>query len=499
MVDVSIGMTFGAAVDCRSVLYVWGDNSNGELGLGDYNPRPNPVVLSALEGKKLQQVVTGAQFCICLGGNVKKSNTSTVKQRYSIVEWRSEGSEEQFKRCRTDLEYMKAKVNGESGVSAGLQDENDHLSAQVSQLRDQGTSLKLESKELSEHRRIHQELEFRYEAKCNEYQALLSDFNQLRNDYSRLEEEAFNPNQSYEVTRLRQYINEIHREKEIIHIKNADLSEELHGIEHDQYSQSDAFTKLQGLREQNSKLKGDCFFQISDMEQKLEEERIKYKQLEQDLEICSSHNRRLEQALEEAEIRLVDSTSSLHMQFEGLQQKIQGKSQENHRLQAELDELRSSGIGLEQNCHSITLHNTHLKKNVEEISYELERLQTERNTQMNENTRLKYLNSDLEQKYSLILMGKQTLEQDISDLEIKNKELFEQLQRELTQRAKKYRDRTTNALNTPSRTRNLTEERSGRIYSPRISGRPVELRASPLTVKERRSPRFPASPNIESW
>ena len=42
IVDVSIGGSFGAIVDKEGLLWSWGSNLSGELGLGDYEARPYP-------------------------------------------------------------------------------------------------------------------------------------------------------------------------------------------------------------------------------------------------------------------------------------------------------------------------------------------------------------------------------------------------------------------------------------------------------------------------
>jgi len=40
--SLSIGSGFGVAVTMQGFLYSWGDNTSGELGDGDYNPKKTP-------------------------------------------------------------------------------------------------------------------------------------------------------------------------------------------------------------------------------------------------------------------------------------------------------------------------------------------------------------------------------------------------------------------------------------------------------------------------
>jgi len=45
-VSVSIGRLLGCALDDSGFVWIWGTNSEGELGIGDMNPRelPSPVL-----------------------------------------------------------------------------------------------------------------------------------------------------------------------------------------------------------------------------------------------------------------------------------------------------------------------------------------------------------------------------------------------------------------------------------------------------------------------
>ena len=43
MGGVSLGQTFGAALTDRGVAYTWGENREGELGVGDRISRPTPL------------------------------------------------------------------------------------------------------------------------------------------------------------------------------------------------------------------------------------------------------------------------------------------------------------------------------------------------------------------------------------------------------------------------------------------------------------------------
>lgn len=53
IVALSIGGCFGAAVDRDGLIWTWGSNSKGELGMGDFEARPYPFPVSQLKSKKV--------------------------------------------------------------------------------------------------------------------------------------------------------------------------------------------------------------------------------------------------------------------------------------------------------------------------------------------------------------------------------------------------------------------------------------------------------------
>lgn len=77
IVDMSIGGCFGAALDRDGLVWTWGSNSNGELGLGDFEPRPYPQPVSHLKNKPVQKIACGGAFAIAIG----KTRDSTYMQK----------------------------------------------------------------------------------------------------------------------------------------------------------------------------------------------------------------------------------------------------------------------------------------------------------------------------------------------------------------------------------------------------------------------------------
>lgn len=57
----------GSAIDNTGMIWVWGLNKNGELGVGDYSVRSNPYPLASLKGKVIESLSIGNYFAIALG------------------------------------------------------------------------------------------------------------------------------------------------------------------------------------------------------------------------------------------------------------------------------------------------------------------------------------------------------------------------------------------------------------------------------------------------
>ena len=49
------------------MVWSWGSNASGELGVGDYDPRINPFPIVALQGKRVTKISCGGSFSIALG------------------------------------------------------------------------------------------------------------------------------------------------------------------------------------------------------------------------------------------------------------------------------------------------------------------------------------------------------------------------------------------------------------------------------------------------
>lgn len=71
MVEISLGTHVATCIDSSGMIWAWGQNSYGELGVGDYNEKAKPYPVMALKAKKVSKVSCGGCFYIALGKPVE--------------------------------------------------------------------------------------------------------------------------------------------------------------------------------------------------------------------------------------------------------------------------------------------------------------------------------------------------------------------------------------------------------------------------------------------
>ncbi len=57
--DISVGAEFLLALDSKGDVWGWGNNSEGQLGLGHTDPQPVPIRIPHLEGRGVAQISAG--------------------------------------------------------------------------------------------------------------------------------------------------------------------------------------------------------------------------------------------------------------------------------------------------------------------------------------------------------------------------------------------------------------------------------------------------------
>lgn len=69
----------------QGTLYGWGDNSAGQLGLGDYENRSTPERIDALEGKRVTSVTCGSHFVVALGLTMPQREYEMMAKKNKVV------------------------------------------------------------------------------------------------------------------------------------------------------------------------------------------------------------------------------------------------------------------------------------------------------------------------------------------------------------------------------------------------------------------------------
>lgn len=64
------------------MLWTWGSNTSGELGVGDYDSRINPFPVVSLQGKKVMMVSCGGSYAISLGRSINNIDTNRSSDYY---------------------------------------------------------------------------------------------------------------------------------------------------------------------------------------------------------------------------------------------------------------------------------------------------------------------------------------------------------------------------------------------------------------------------------
>lgn len=163
IVEVDVGNSFAVAVDEKGKVFAWGNNSNGELAVGDFQSRGFPVKVTGLKGKSIRKIAAGGNFCMCLVEQKELSMVESEKSLENFMET-SENPLEVEKKCKKHVEEIdklhRVQVELKEELQSRLQEANNQyhlLSNESFKLKDslnhsekQVFSLKSENSHLRE-------------------------------------------------------------------------------------------------------------------------------------------------------------------------------------------------------------------------------------------------------------------------------------------------------------------------------------------------------------
>lgn len=67
-IDIQINDGFGLGLDSQSNIYSWGENQNGQLGIGNLENKSEMTLVKKIKGKNINKFACGlSDFCIGIG------------------------------------------------------------------------------------------------------------------------------------------------------------------------------------------------------------------------------------------------------------------------------------------------------------------------------------------------------------------------------------------------------------------------------------------------
>lgn len=90
VVNVSLGYWLFGWIDSSGLIWAWGKNSHGELGVGDWELKKTPYPVMALKSKKVTSLSCGGSFYIAIGKSIviKKLLNRNIQSEFISIKFR---------------------------------------------------------------------------------------------------------------------------------------------------------------------------------------------------------------------------------------------------------------------------------------------------------------------------------------------------------------------------------------------------------------------------
>ncbi|OMJ68501.1 hypothetical protein SteCoe_34024 [Stentor coeruleus] len=475
--DVSVGSTFTVAVLQDMSVHSWGNNTNGELGLADYESRNIPTSITGIYGKKITQVSCGGSFCVALGNDVKKtqiqSRTPSHVRSYSKTEYNERKRDVRFKEdfsgdftVKNDILKLEEALNDEKIKTDRMRLELNESKNQIA--KHKAYTMQLEKNlqsyemEILKYKDENQQLILRNQEVQSQYKGFMSEIKQLKEN----NQELVMRNQDTQM-QCKGYINEIRQLKENnqeLAMRNQDIQMQCKGH----------ISEIRQLKENNQ----DLLIRNQDTQIQYKNYLNDIKQFKDENQQLMLRNQDLNQIIEENYMikRSLENMKNAHLcEIDEIMSKARDQC-ENYRRELEQEktslkiEQQNKGI-IEQSYQRLREENTLLSKQVEDLYCQIKNYENQmimmKNEEMGrvayekENFHHTLSNKDMEiEKLStnyhelMIQINRLAEENNIykqnnAELEERNRKLFENLEKELAARAQEYRERTLTMLNAP--------------------------------------------------
>eukprot|EP00826_Nyctotherus_ovalis_P059540 TRINITY_DN8289_c0_g1_i10.p1 TRINITY_DN8289_c0_g1~~TRINITY_DN8289_c0_g1_i10.p1 ORF type:complete len:890 (+),score=212.01 TRINITY_DN8289_c0_g1_i10:130-2670(+) len=387
--DISVGGSFGAAIDHKGSLHTWGGNACGELAQGDCDARSVPCVVNALKGKVLTKVACGNKFGIALGKTIGTLHDCINESEKAIPE----------------RSYYPTQANkDEQRLEASYNEELRNIENRIADERDK--SFELEKRLQNEQTRVYQ-LESDKDALEKRYKALEQEAQLLESELTAAPD---NRNQRHLDAILREYEDKIEQERTMRVQLAQDRNKEIAGLKETYDKLEDSIKRLQdekyGMEEQYKRKLNEYNNILLEYEREIQMEE-------------AEHNNLIRRSAEnEGEMDGIrDKINLLRARKEEMAHRAEEMRRLSEELRYQLSDKQRELALLTENCAKLKAELTHTTDEV--ISAEAANAsQIQRDSA--EMERLKrliddkaYDNSDLESKINLKQNEVDTLQKDV--------------------------------------------------------------------------------------
>lgn len=437
--EIAVGGNFTLVLDEQDNLFTWGNNLNGELGIGDFDARNSPAQVSSLQGKKVRVMACGSNFVLALGDDIKyqsskHKSTTPLRQAGKEAEYSVTLHESPKMNTVDQGQYRNSRVLNKKNVYEPLNYERPVIENKrpVDDRRDFELYIKEFEKFKDENFKVLAQLE-KEQKKCKmlevENEELRRMNEMLRVHESKMHQESLLvQNQMLDIQRVRMMLEESKHNSASLEVQNQSLREEVMRMENLVKSQerefneqlrnklvaqendfinaqhrarSDFEAELEAYDQQIKELESNLSLttsqknrledalsisssQISDLENQLSSYEIHIKQTESLLSQATTQKHNLEKIISENSIQMSDLSNKLQRSQQDLQNlkvdlssKLQRSDQDIQNLKNDLSHTSSQKDSIENSLHSANMHNSELLEKLAIYESELKRMDSE--------------------------------------------------------------------------------------------------------------------------